>query len=284
MTTRIECPACGVSEARDKFEVRGYGIAQCCSCGTLFVRECPLEGEIERLYETGSYYDLPRASVERIVRENRRRLAILAKWKRTGRFLDVGCAKGQLLDEARRLGYETFGIEPNRINASSACKGGHKVICSGLEETEHVYGNDRFDVITCLDVIEHVREPWGVMQRLTRWLDPEGLLVVSTPNYSGLVAKVLGAKDPYMTPPEHLTFFTKKGLRALAYRCNLAVRATASYGVLTDAEMNRAISRYLPWLPSRIAPFVCGLVRTGFSGANVIGVGLEQELYLYRRG
>jgi hypothetical protein len=107
-------------------------------------------------------------------------------------------------------------------------------------------------------------------------------MVVSTPNYSGLVARLLRERDPYMTPPEHLTFLTSNGLRQLAASAGLCIRANYTFGRLIPAEMDRSVRRFLP-KPFHFFGFVLRpLIRIAFWLLNLFSQGLEQEVYLVR--
>jgi SAM-dependent methyltransferase len=249
----------------------------------MFVRDVPPPEELASIYAAENYYELPQESIRRIEEENRRRVRVIQDFTPTGAFLDIGCARGTLLDEACIAGFETHGIELSKINAEISSNKGHKVFTGSLMNYSNAISGQRFDVIACLDVIEHVETPFEFLQTAVSLLSSEGLLVLSTPNYSGLIAKLLGRRDPYMTPPEHLNFFTARGLRVLCSRCTLDELAYCNFGRLTPAETERALRRYVP----RPFGFADALLRPAsklfFRLANQFRLGLEQEIYLMRR-
>jgi 2-polyprenyl-3-methyl-5-hydroxy-6-metoxy-1,4-benzoquinol methylase len=67
-----------------------------------------------------------------------------------------------------------------------------------------------FDAICAWDVIEHLRNPVHTFQRLMKSLKHGGYLFISTPNIDAIIARILGPYWAFMTPPEHLCFFSKK--------------------------------------------------------------------------
>ncbi|QQV76853.1 bifunctional 2-polyprenyl-6-hydroxyphenol methylase/3-demethylubiquinol 3-O-methyltransferase UbiG [Sphingomonas aliaeris] len=102
--------------------------------------------------------------------------------------LDVGCGAGLLCEPLARLGAAVTGLDaaPENIAAARIHAG-----LSGLEidyRAGSVEGLDgkTFDLVTSLEVIEHVSDPAGFVRGLADALAPGGLLVVSTPNRTAL--------------------------------------------------------------------------------------------------
>jgi 2-polyprenyl-3-methyl-5-hydroxy-6-metoxy-1,4-benzoquinol methylase len=282
MTARKCCPACASISNKKCFVVNDYDIKRCFACGTMYVETLPTPEALASIYTDDSYYELPVDSMQRINAENARRLSRIQKIKPKGHFLDIGCAHGLLLDKAKQAGYETQGVEPTLANATVARRKGHAVFNGWLSDFVAQNVERRFDVITCLDVIEHIDDPKSFMQLAASLLADDGLMVVSTPNYSGVIAKLLGAKDPYMTPPEHITFFSIKGMRTISEACGLQVKSVQNFGSLIPAEMDRSIQRYIPKPLQLFSPLIRFGVNASFLLMNTMNVGLEQELYLYK--
>lgn len=280
MKARENCPACDVSKKEQCFVVNGYDIKRCLGCGTLYVHSLPTQETLAEIYTSNLYYELSPDSKSRIADENHRRMKLINKLKPKGNFLDIGCAQGFLLDSAKQAGYATYGVEPTHKNAEVARAKGHSVSNGWLSDFVVNAGNQRFDVIACLDVIEHINDPKPFLILASSLLAEGGLMVVSTPNYSGVAAKLLGKHDPFMTPPEHVTFFTLRGLRRLVADCGLSVCLRQTFGTLIPAEMNRSIKRFIPKPIQFLAPLIRPCVRFAFWFMNRMNVGLEQEIYL----
>ena len=260
--------------------VNGYDIKRCLECGTLYVERLPGPEELAAIYASDQYYTLSEDSVLRIAEENRRRMKLIRSIQPEGRFLDVGCAAGSLLDQAKQAGYQTFGVEPTAKNAQEANQKGHSVSNLRLDEFIVQCGDDRFDVITCMDVIEHVDNPKEFLALISALLTQEGLIVISTPNYSCIVEKLLGARAPYMTPPEHVTFLTVAGLEHLVQSSRLEVNQFHTFGNLIPAEMERSIRRFLPKALHPFSGVIRPMIRFLFWLMNCMKSGLEQEAYL----
>lgn len=137
------------------------------------------------------------------------------------RLLDVGAGSGILVEEALKLGVKAEGVEPSHwLQARAAA--------AGLPVTRGVLPNAAaqgpYDVVTVVDVIEHVPDPVGLMKQCTAVLAPEGVAAVITPDVGSLTARLLGAKWWHYRPA-HIGYFDvstltlalrKAGLRAVA--------------------------------------------------------------------
>ena len=100
--------------------------------------------------------------------------------------LDVGCGAGLLAEPLARLGAAVTGIDasPEVIAAAR-----DHAVAMGLDidyrAADVVALEGRFDLITCMEVIEHVADPAVFIAALARRLAPGGLLILSTPNATG---------------------------------------------------------------------------------------------------
>jgi 2-polyprenyl-6-hydroxyphenyl methylase / 3-demethylubiquinone-9 3-methyltransferase len=98
--------------------------------------------------------------------------------------LDVGCGAGLLCEPLARMGAAVTGVDaaPENVDAakSHAAQSGLAVDYRAGELAEQGLGN--FDVVTSMEVIEHVTDPSAFIAELARHLKPDGLLLLSTPN------------------------------------------------------------------------------------------------------
>ncbi|HEX7855758.1 MAG TPA: bifunctional 2-polyprenyl-6-hydroxyphenol methylase/3-demethylubiquinol 3-O-methyltransferase UbiG [Sphingobium sp.] len=100
------------------------------------------------------------------------------------RALDVGCGAGLLCEPLARLGAAVTGIDATPANIDvardHAGKSGLPVdYRAGSVETLE---EPPFDLVTCMEVIEHVEDPAHFIAHLARMVRPDGLLLLSTPN------------------------------------------------------------------------------------------------------
>lgn len=248
----------------------------------MFVSNIPAPSEISRIYSSPDYYNLPRESVQRIESEARRRIETLVADGAMGSFMDIGCAKGWQLDEARARGFETHGSDLSWENVKHCRENHHNVFYGDLSGFVAFNGDTRFGVVSCLDVLEHVDYPLEFLKAARSVLSDEGTMVVSVPNYSGIVARLLGDRDPYLIPPEHLNFFTQSGMEKLFEAAKLIVLKRVTFGVLTREESRRVAGKYFPSPFDRLGSAIQAVISIGVPALNLIGAGLEQEFYLAR--
>ncbi|WP_448659076.1 bifunctional 2-polyprenyl-6-hydroxyphenol methylase/3-demethylubiquinol 3-O-methyltransferase UbiG [Sphingomonas sp. CJ99] len=100
------------------------------------------------------------------------------------RALDVGCGAGLLAEPLARMGAAVTGLDaaPENIGAAQA-----HAAAMGLSIDYRAVGvetldDEQFDLVTAMEVIEHVTDPAAFASALARVLAPGGLLIVSTPN------------------------------------------------------------------------------------------------------
>jgi SAM-dependent methyltransferase len=102
---------------------------------------------------------------------------------RDARILDAGCGSGRTLDELARFGSAT-GIELNPHGVQAARARGHEVGTAAVEAIPHP--DHSFDLVTCLDVIEHTDDDVKALAELARVTKPGGYLVVTVPAHPRL--------------------------------------------------------------------------------------------------
>jgi len=98
--------------------------------------------------------------------------------------LDVGCGAGLLCEPLARMGADVTGVDAAAENTAAATAHAEG---AGLEiDYQHgelaALGLGQFDLVTCLEVIEHVADKHAFLSSHTQRLAPDGLMVLSTPN------------------------------------------------------------------------------------------------------
>ena len=96
------------------------------------------------------------------------------------RLLDVGTAFGFLVALADSIGWHATGVEPAGIGRLGGSILGVPVLNSLLQEAN--LPPAAFEVVVCSEVIEHVTDPSGFLGDVVRYLQPDGVLLLTTPN------------------------------------------------------------------------------------------------------
>ena len=162
------------------------------------------------------------------------------------RVLDCGCAGGAFGAQIRRRnGAEVIGIECVEGAWRHACDVLDRAILADLDTAELPFPDSYFDCICCADVLEHLREPGSLLQRLYRVLAPHGLMVLSIPNvrfYRTLLMLAEGRwtyEDSGIMDRTHLRFFTLNDMRELVETAGGRVLASASLSAVPEEHLPR---------------------------------------------
>jgi SAM-dependent methyltransferase len=255
------CPICGDAAPRPLFAKDGHDIVRCGACGLVFVADDPASIDFSALYGEVYYSGGSGAVFADYVgqealrrRHARRKLAWLRhvppRIARRGRLLDVGCAAGFFLAEARAF-YEVQGVELSAWSSAYARERlGLAVVTGPLSDAKLPPAH--FHVITLWDVIEHVPEPVALLAEAARVLRPEGRVVLTTGDWGSAYAQRRGAAWHLMAPPWHLSYFDRRTLSEAARRAGLRVVAIRCEGVAGDGALARSragivLSRLLGW-------------------------------------
>jgi SAM-dependent methyltransferase len=155
------------------------------------------------------------------------------------RVLDYGAGRGAMSLELRKRGADVTAVEPF----------GHDYLVSrGVSVYRDLFdlpATLQFDGIMCLEVIEHLRDPRGVLSSLYGRLSPGGWLLVTTPNAAGLPAKLMGQRWREAVKPDHIVLFTpaalQKSLRTIGFR---DVRRPRWFIRYPNASLLRAVAHF----------------------------------------
>ena len=148
--------------------------------------------------------------------------------------LDVGCGAGLLSEPLARMGADVTGIDaaPENVAAAAAHAEGSGLAIRYMAGELAALDLGTFDLVTCLEVIEHVADKPAFLAALADRLDPDGLLVLSTPNRTAASRLLLveGAERLGMIPRgthHHADFVTPEELGALFAEAGLTLRDTS---------------------------------------------------------
>ena len=249
------CIVCGDSP-EPLLATRGLRILRCPGCGLQWRYPFPDYAELRRLY--GSDY-LDRWGADgaealtrvRAMKERTYRgfLDALPPQPDGARLLDVGCALGFLLGVARGRGFEAYGID---VNASAVAQArsefGERVTATPLEADP--FPGLGFEVVTLVDVLEHVPDPVQLLSAVHGRLEPGGRILAVLPNAGGFMARLLRARWPHYAP-EHLYHWAPSSVSALLERSGFRVEQlrTGIRKTFTASYLSAYAAAVDVWLP-----------------------------------
>lgn len=220
--SHIPCNLCGSNHREPYCPENGLGLVKCQNCGLVYVSPRPDPNELYALYgetyfhndESGMVgYSNYVADEGNIRKTANGRIARLERYTRQpGRMLDVGCAVGFFLDEARKRGWQVEGLDVSNFAVEYAREhfglNTRAGSFTGLE-----FAPESFDLVTMWDVIEHVPDPKSYIHKAAAVLRSGGIFSLATPDIDSLPAKLTGKRwVGYKLSEEHLYYFSKRTL------------------------------------------------------------------------
>jgi 2-polyprenyl-3-methyl-5-hydroxy-6-metoxy-1,4-benzoquinol methylase len=183
---------------------------RCSVCKTAFTDFVPPESALSGFYQ--HYYGNSGylAKVNLKVSLNLRRIFALKLLTRDRRFVDVGCNVGCSVEAARRNGFAATGLEldATAIEHAKLLFPGNRFIAGSVEAAP---AGEVFGLVYCTEVIEHVPDTESFVAALAKLVAPRGILSLTCPQ-AGPRNELIGM--PELRPPEHLTLFSRRGIKA----------------------------------------------------------------------
>ncbi len=138
------------------------------------------------------------------------------------KVLDVGCGDGSLGVKLKEKGIEVIGIEKDNQLYLQAKKKFNEVFCMDAEDVKLPYPQGYFDCILCVDILEHLRDPFSTLIKLSYYLGYNGAIIASIPNvryYKIIIRLVCGGTWDYVDSGildrGHIRFFTLINIKEL---------------------------------------------------------------------
>jgi 2-polyprenyl-3-methyl-5-hydroxy-6-metoxy-1,4-benzoquinol methylase len=239
---RGTCIACEEALASHPWTVTAVALYSCPGCGSLTALPRPADESQRSLHDREDYFDHPYFDLRRdgpvTTSRCRQTFARIGRTVDVARLrgalhLDVGCDTGTFLEAAAALfGTRPTGIDVSRRATEETRRRGIAAFCCSLESLDPSAGP--FDLITAIDVLEHVPDPLKFLRAIRGRLNAGGILYLETPNIASVVydvGRILGLAPGLaprrlrerLFPAEHVQYFTKEGLSAVLARSGLTV-------------------------------------------------------------
>lgn len=229
------CPLCNSSKYQEFWALRGYKLARCSQCSMVwdpFPQDNLLSQYSENYYINNNpkggyanYFEGMKVNSKTFYMRLKR---LKRQLKTTGKLLDLGCALGDCLLEAKKLGWvNPVGLDTSKYACEQCKERGLKAFCGTLDTVK--LPPDSFDLVTSQDVIEHVTDPVSELKRILRVMKPGATLFIVTPEMGGYWQHLLRGWWYHYKPGEHVVYFSqitiKKALDKAGY-INITTSAT----------------------------------------------------------
>lgn len=172
------------------------------------------------------------------------------------RVLDIGCSIGTLGKSLKaRQDVEVIGIEYDKEMAKIAEKYLDKIIIGDLDSIllPDLFSDIQFDCIVFADVLEHLKDPWSIVQTTHNLLREKGVVIISVPNvrhYTTILNLLIRGYWPYrergIHDKNHLRFFTLKNIKDMLQQAGLEIlKIERSLRIIERPHPYNKYSRYL---------------------------------------
>jgi 2-polyprenyl-3-methyl-5-hydroxy-6-metoxy-1,4-benzoquinol methylase len=204
------CPLCGATAKlaftaydrnRELSEER-FRYRRCTACRVLSLVDVP--DDLDRFYPA-AYYELPDpADLERLMPVEAHKVDLLRAWAAPGRLVEIGPGVGVFAYGARRAGFDVTAIEMD----ARTCK-----YLRDAVGVEAIHSSDPASALADLPparaiamwhVVEHLPDPWTVLDAAAANLEPRGVLLLATPNPEAAQFRLLRARWAHVDAPRHL--------------------------------------------------------------------------------
>lgn len=205
------CPQCRQVSAwffktRDynrRLSDEAFDYYRCAACGLIFLSPIPNNlGD----YYPDSYHSIPPSleQLSKIAGGEKFKLEIVQRFISKGRLLEIGPSYGNFAYLAKQAGFDVEAIEMD----ARCCKFltdvvGIKVI-NNSDICEAIRQAETYDIIVLWHVMEHLINPWMILDPIVKRLCPEGIIVIAMPNPASLQFCILQRFWTHVDAPRHV--------------------------------------------------------------------------------
>ena len=183
---------------------------KCNNCGLIYTNPIPDEKSLNKYYSLLGEENKIDNRFEFLIRMSNDRLTKIEEYSsiKSNDLLDIGTGKGLFVGVAQDRGWDSSGLELSKENCEYAKSN------FGLDlinkDFYNFSPNNKYDVVTLFEVIEHLRKPKKALKRIYGMTKKDGIVVIATPIRNSLYGKRMKGKNVFWTTVEHLSFFDKE--------------------------------------------------------------------------
>lgn len=221
------CPICN---STDISNLVGYERAFLCTCDTCnftFSRQIPSDAELETYYSND--YELTEFFSPITAKRYEEILDGFEHFKKTNNLLDIGTGSAFFAEIAIKKGWNVYGTELTDETIKLAEKKGVKMFKGKLKELQ--FEDDFFDLVVCIEVLEHVSYPTIMINEIQQVVRSGGAVYISTPNFDSYLRRRLKGQYDVIGYPNHLSYFTPKTLKSVFAEHGFTKKSLVTNGI-----------------------------------------------------
>jgi 2-polyprenyl-3-methyl-5-hydroxy-6-metoxy-1,4-benzoquinol methylase len=179
-----------------------FSYIRCDNCRLIFLSNIPSNlGD----YYKEDYYAIPSKSrLIKIADKNEYQVRMIKNHIPNGKLLDVGAAFGVFAYKAKSLGFDVSTIEMSTLCCEYLSDEVGVKVFQGDKPESIIPTLDNYDVITFWHNIEHLLEPWKVLEEASKKINPGGIILIAAPNPDSFAFRLLGRFWPHIDAPRHV--------------------------------------------------------------------------------
>lgn len=204
----MQCQICKSKKIEQYKIVEGVAIYQCLSCKLAFVDPQTPRKKTSHIYSFSDY----KKREDQFIKRYQKTVQLVKKYSKGKRILEVGAGFGLLSSMLSKERYLVDVLEPD-VEPVYLKGSPVRIYKEYLEKFSRTTKN-KYDVIILYDVLEHVDFPGMTVEIIKALLTSEGIVLIQTPNYQSLMAKIVHRWSWWMVE-DHRYFFSKKSLNLL---------------------------------------------------------------------
>ncbi len=181
----------------------------------------PKKEEMDKYYESEDYYphSLKKKNlltflyaISRKYMHLKRLIWMRSYLKNNTRVLDYGCGSGDFVKYLRSKSIDAYGYEPR-----------HNFCEHDFLTNEKIWKNKKYDIIILWHVLEHIHNPFVLIQSLKKRLNKKGKFFIAIPNFKSFDSKHYGKYWAGYDTPRHLWHFSRKSIHLIAKKNRFSI-------------------------------------------------------------
>lgn len=233
-----ECPICGKSEINDYVKAYNFNMSFCNNCKLIFCNPYPNDLQLNTYYNSkmkSFENEFFRNSFDNRVNLFKPRVALITKYKKKGKILDIGSAIGIFIE----------ALNQSETNFDVTCCDMSQEACQELKSKYPQYevindnflnisSENKYDVISMWDTLEHIVDQNLLLKKIHNLLKDDGIFIFSTPNTNSFEWNIAREKHVQILPPGHLNLMNEMNISILLENNSIQIIDTFTLNASLD--------------------------------------------------